>query len=111
MAKTDFASLKQYIEIQNQILEVDDCGLPQTKWKTVRKTTAKVTPNSNSKSENNTFDGINFYERKEFIIRKYNGIKGTNCRILYKKDIYNIIHIEDLDEDGMFMFIMGQKVV
>ena len=38
-------------------------------------------------------------------------IKGTNCRILYKKDIYNIIHIEDLDEDGMFMFIMGQKVV
>ena len=51
------------------------------------------------------------YERKEFIIRKYNGIKGTNCRILYKKDIYNIIHIEDLDEDGMFMFIMGQKVV
>ena len=50
MAKTDFASLKQYIEIQNQILEVDDCGLPQTKWKTVRKTRAKVTPNSNFKS-------------------------------------------------------------
>ena len=51
MATVDFSTFKYKIEIQNQTVEIDEYGIPQQVWKTVRKTRASVKTNSNSKSE------------------------------------------------------------
>lgn len=103
-----FLNFKYIIEIQNQIIEIDEYGIPQQKWKTVRRTRAAVQTNFNSKSEKTRSEGTHYFERKEFTIRKLAGIKDTSSRILYNKKIYNIILMEDLDEDGVFLYILGE---
>lgn len=109
MATTvDFSTFKYKIEIQNQTVEIDEYGIPHQTWKTVRKTRAAVQTNSNSKSEKTKSEGTHYFERKEFTIRKLGGIKDTGSRILYNNKAYNIILMEDLDEDGMYLFIMGE---
>ena len=98
------------IDVQNakQQEEIDEYGIPQQVWKTVRKTRASVKTNSNSKSEKTKSDGTHYFPRKEFTIRKLGGIKDTGSRILYNNKAYNIILMEDLDEDGVYVMIMGE---
>ena len=108
MATVDFSTFKYKIEIQNQTVEIDEYGIPQQVWKIVRKTRASVKTNSNSKSEKTKSDGTHYFSRKEFTIRKLGGIKDTGSRILYNNKPYNIILMEDLDEDGVYVMIMGE---
>ena len=108
MATVDFSTFKYKIEIQNQTVEIDEYGIPQQVWKTVSKTRASVKSNSNSKSEKTKSDGTHYFPRKEFTIRKLGGIKDTGSRILYNNKAYNIILMEDLDEDGVYVMIMGE---
>ena len=108
MADVNFSSLKYSIEIEQPITEINEFGMPVETWKVVRKTRAHIFSNYNSKIEKDNFDGTNFLERKEFTIRKLEGIKGSQCRIRYKGKKYNIILIDDLDEDGIYLRLLGQ---
>lgn len=108
MFKSQFLNFKYVIEIQSQKINIDDYGIPQQEWKTIRRTRANVKTNFNSKSEKMKSDGTEYFPRKEFIIRKLSGIKDTSSRILYNKQIYNIVLMEDLDEDGVYLYILGE---
>ena len=91
MAEQDFLNFKYVIEIQNHQIQIDEYGIPQQKWKTVRRTRANVKTNFNSKAEKSKSEGTEYFPRKEFIIRKLSGVKDTSSRIIYNKQVYNIV--------------------
>lgn len=101
--------LKYSVEIQQPTVEVDENGIPQQTWKTIRTTRAKVESNYNSKLEKDNFDGTNYFDKKEFTIRKLYGIKGTDCRLIYKNRKFDILLMEEIDEDGLFIRLVGQE--
>lgn len=109
MSVGDFSKLKYQIQIQDKVVEIDENGFPQEIWQTIRTTRADIKTNSNSKSEKVKVDGTSYFPRKEFIIRKLGTNIHNGCRIVYKNNLYNIIIVEDLDEDGMFIYILGEQ--
>lgn len=103
-------SFNQFIEIQEFVKQKNEYGLTVENWVTVRKTRCMTKNNmSTSRMEYFKASGINTTNIKEFIVR-YKQDFGSKCRVIYKNNIYNIIKVDNIDEESRYQQISAKLV-
>ena len=101
---------KQFIEIQDFVETKNKQGIIIEDWVTTRKVRCITKNNmSTSKMEYYKAAGINTTNIKEFIIRYKNDF-GSKSRVIYKGNIYNIIKVDNIDEESRYQQISAKLI-
>lgn len=99
------------IELQSFSEVTNEMGMIEEQWTTTRKVRCMARNNlSTSRMEFFKAAGVNITTMKEFIIRYKNEFDSKNTRLIYKNEIYNIIKVDNIDEESFYQRISAKLV-
>ena len=106
--------LKQIIEIQELVTEVDNQGFQSEKWTTVLKTRCKVEFDKSYKlnKEVATAEGITTFTARIFTFRYPPKIElsVTRHRILFKGSYYQFQVLNNIEEENRFVMVWANLI-
>lgn len=110
----EIGKLKHPIEIQQVIVDVDECGFQVEKNKTILKTRCMIEFDKSYKLNKEvwTAEGVDTFTTKIFTFRKHPSIEITQKqKLIYKGQEYQIYIVNDIDEEGRFVKVWANRIV
>lgn len=103
------SQLRHVIEIISHTTRVDKDCLPIKEEEVITKVRARIDVVSLKRQETLVAQGINVSKSLLFVLRHIPNLDSEIHKIRYKNRIYNIEGIEDVEERGLFLNVLGEE--
>ena len=100
--------LRHLIDVIEYIDDVDPDSLPIKVERTVMSVHARVDVPTLRRQESLIAQGINVSKTLLFVFRNVSVFDSEVHKIRYKNRVYDVIGIEDVEERGLFLNILGE---